>query len=89
MRSDVIVIDNGGKGWHMEYDTKKEAAYLYNDDETSPYYKWFLSYENHLSLQAKLDYINSSGISGIIVWESSQDTPDHAYISQMGDNLLK
>ncbi|MBP5198036.1 MAG: hypothetical protein J6033_03180 [Lachnospiraceae bacterium] len=82
-------FDNGGKGWHMEYDTKKEAAYLYNDDETSPYYKWFLSYENHLSLQAKLDYINSSGISGIIVWESSHDTPDHAYISQMGDNLLK
>lgn len=82
-------FDNGGTGWHQVYDEKKGGAYLYNDDESSEYYKWFISYENHLSLQAKLDYINDMGLAGVIVWETSQDTADHAFVSQMGDNLLK
>lgn len=82
-------FDNGGTGWHMCYDDGKCAAYLYNDDENSEYYKWFISYENHLSLQAKLDYINEANLNGIIVWESSQDDIDHTMIGQMGANLLK
>lgn len=82
-------FDNGGTGWHQVYDEKYGGAYLYNDDESSQYYKWFISYENHLSLQEKLDYINQMGLAGIIVWETSQDTADHTFVSQMGDNLLK
>ncbi len=82
-------FDNGAVGWHMGYDSKKDAAYIYNDDPASDYYLWYLSYENHLSLQKKLDFINESGIAGVIVWESSQDTPDHEFISQMGNYLLK
>lgn len=81
-------FNDEGTGWHFDYDTKKNAAYLYNDDESSPYYKWYISYENHLSLQGKLDYINDAGLAGIIVWECSQDTADHEFISQMADNLL-
>jgi len=80
-------FDEEGTGWHMSYDEKKGAAYLYNDDTASPYYKWFLSYENPLSLQEKLDYINEKNLAGIIVWENSQDTADHDLISQMSDNL--
>lgn len=82
-------FDKGGTGWHCAYDNKRGAAYIYNDDETSPYYKWFVSYENELSLQQKLDYINSAGLAGIIVWECSQDTLDHTFITQMADNLLQ
>ena len=82
-------FDNGGTGWHMCYDEGKGAAYMYNDDEASEYYKWFISYENPLSLQAKLEYIKDANLSGIIVWESSQDTVEHKLITQMGDSLLE
>ncbi len=42
-----------------------------------------------MTLQDKLDFIEQKGIAGLIVWECSQDTYDHAMISQMADNLLK
>lgn len=81
-------FDQGTAGWHMGYDKNNGAAYLYNDDESSSYYKWYLSYEDALSLQGKLDYIQEKGLAGIIVWESSLDLPTHEYIRQMGDQLL-
>lgn len=76
-------------GWHYGYDTRNEGAYLYNDDENSEFYKWYISYENPLSLQAKLQLIEDYNLAGIIVWESSQDTEDHQMIKQMGDFLLQ
>ena len=76
-------------GWHFDYDSKSAAAYMYNDDENSPYYKWYISYENPVSLQAKLDLIEQYNLAGIIVWESSEDTKDHQMICQMGDCLLQ
>ncbi len=81
-------FEEEGTGWHFAYDEKKNACYMYNDCEDSPYYKWYISYENHLSLQAKLDYINEKDLAGIIVWECSEDTYDHEFISQMADNLI-
>lgn len=77
-----------GCGWHFVHDDKEGAVYLYNDDETSPYYKWFLTYEDQLSLQEKLDYINGTGLAGVIIWECSQDTVTYDLISQMAENLL-
>jgi GH18 family chitinase len=62
---------------------------MFNDDETSPYYRWYISYENELSLSGKLDLIKNYGLGGIIVWESSEDTHDHKLIKQMGDFLKK
>ena len=82
-------FDNGGTGWHYGYDAFNRGAYLYNDDEKSPYYCWYISYETPMTLQGKLDFIEQKGIAGLIVWECSQDTYDHAMISQMADNLLK
>lgn len=81
--------DNGGTGWHFGYDNFNRGAYMYNDDESSEYYCWYISYENALTLQDKLDFIEERGIAGLIVWECSQDTLDHAYISQMAANLLE
>ena len=82
-------FDNGGVGWHYAYDSKNGAAYMYNDDEKSEYYKWFLSYESPLSLQDKLDIIDQYDLAGIIVWECSQDVNEHEMIKQMGDNLIQ
>lgn len=75
-------------GWHQVHDDAEGATYLYNDDVNSPYYKWFLTYEDQLSLQAKLDYINSTDLAGIIIWECSQDTEDYDLMTQMAENLL-
>lgn len=77
-----------GTGWHFAYDEETGGAYLYNDNVQSPHYKWFVSYEDALSLQAKLDYINDTDIAGVIVWECSQDTPEYDLITQMTENLL-
>lgn len=82
-------FDNGGTGWHMGYDKYMLASYMWNDDESSPYYGWYISYETALTLQDKLDFINSSGIAGLIVWECANDTYDHAFVTQMAENLLK
>jgi GH18 family chitinase len=61
---------------------------MWNDDENSPYYLWYISYENALTLQDKLDFIHERGIAGLIVWECANDTYDHIFITQMADNLL-
>lgn len=82
-------FDEGGKGWHFAHDDEVGAVYAYNDDDASKYYKWFLTYEDHLTLQKKLDYINEANIGGIIIWEVDQDTEDYAFMNQMADNLIR
>lgn len=76
-------FDNGGVGWHFAYDEKNSGAYMYNDNPDSEYYKWYISYENALSLQAKMDLIAKYGMAGIIVWEVSEDTADYARVTEM------
>lgn len=82
-------FDNGGTGWHCGYDNAQRSAYMYNDDPDSEYYLWYISYENPLTLQAKLDLVESMNVAGMLVWECSQDTYDHQLINQMSDNLFK
>ena len=82
-------FDNGGTGWHCAYDNAQRSAYMYNDDPDSEYYLWYISYENPLTLQAKLDLVEAMNVAGMLVWECSQDTYDHQLINQMSDNLFK
>lgn len=82
-------FDKGGVGWHMGYDIFTRGAYMWNDDESSEFYGWYISYETAMTLQDKLDYINEIGIAGLIVWECANDTYDHIFITQMADNLLE
>lgn len=82
-------FDNGGTGWHFIMDETGDAPYMYNDDENSPYYLWYISYENSLSLQQKLDYILENQLAGIIIWECSEDTLDHQMIGQIAENLIQ
>ena len=78
----------GGKGWHMGFDESRRGAYLYNDDPDSKYCCWFISYENAITLQDKLDLILKLNCAGMLVWEVSQDTLDHRMIGQMAENLF-
>ena len=82
-------FDHGGKGWHFVFDDKAKSSYMYNDDENSEFYKYYLSYENALSLQGKIDTIEKFNIAGIIIWESSEDTVDNARTKQLADSLLR
>ncbi|MCR5720037.1 MAG: hypothetical protein K6F84_05680 [Lachnospiraceae bacterium] len=80
-------FDNETTGWHMKYHPVQGTVYMYNDDETSPYYCWYVSYENSASLQLKLDLIYDMDLAGIIVWEVSEDSTDKDLIRQMGQFL--
>jgi chitinase len=81
-------FDKSGKGWHFAFDEKTKSAYMYNDDEDSEFYMYYLSYENALSLQGKIDAIDKFKIAGIIIWESSEDTVDNARTKQLAESLL-
>ena len=67
-------IEEGAPGWHMGYDEKAEAAYLWNDDPASPDYLTFHTYESARSLDPKLSYIRVHGLGGLIVWQSGGDS---------------
>lgn len=82
-------FDNNSPGWHFKYHKIQGGVYMYNDDEASPYYGWYLSYENELTLSQKMKLINDYNLAGIIVWESSEDCADHTMINLMGDYLVK
>lgn len=76
-------------GWHVGYDELACAAYLWNDDPDSSYYRNFLSYENFQSLNAKLDYIDEKNLGGMIVWQIGGDDQyaDFPMITQMHQRL--
>ena len=81
-------FDNGGVGWHMGYNKAKEAPYIWNDDPDSYYYKWYISYENEVSLAAKLEFIHHYDLAGIAVWEVGADTSGYDRIREIGASLL-
>ena len=81
--------ETAGNGWHPVFDETARGAYLWNDDEASPYGRWFLSYETETTLQDKLDFIRQQGLGGIIMWECAQDAPRFLRIRQTAENLLR
>ena len=69
----------GMPGWHLGFDEAAQAAYLWNDDPASPSYRYFYSYENGQSLDAKLRYVRAHSLGGIIVWQSGGDDPSDSW----------
>ena len=67
-------VEEGTPGWHLGYDGKADAAYLWNDDPASEYNQVFYTYESSQSLAAKLTYIRVHSLGGLIVWESGGDS---------------
>ena len=76
-------VSTGEAGWHAGYDEAAQAAYLWNDDSASPYYRNFLSYESIRSLDAKLNYVSARGLGGLIVWQSGGDASGFPMIRRM------
>ena len=64
-----------------QYDDNAEAPYAYNKEE-----RIFITYENPRSLAAKMKYVKSTGMGGVMFWEYSSDTPDSLLLkSLVGD----
>lgn len=70
-------VEVGTPGWHAGYDEKQMGAYVYNDDPSSEYYRWYLSYEDERAIDGKYALIEKYNLAGIIVWEVTQDSTDH------------
>ena len=85
----IAFEQDASQGWQYGFDQKESAAYLYNDNASSQYFNWFISYESLESLDAKLAYIKDRNLAGIIIWECSQDTGDHMMLSRIAERLLQ
>jgi chitinase len=75
------------EGWIKGYDDEAQAAYLYNNDPASKLYQQFYTYEDERSLDAKLAYINETGLGGLIVWDTPGDSANFAMLSRMAKGL--
>ncbi len=83
------VVTGSQKGWHYYYDTNEGASYLYNDDSSSQYYKQVITYDSEEALWARIDYIASQNLGGMIVWElPHDDTTNWTRTKFLADKLL-
>ncbi|PWA02545.1 hypothetical protein BB558_001336 [Smittium angustum] len=71
-------LEGNSKEFESYYDDSAKAPYLYSKKN-----KMWVSYENNVSLKAKLDYIKQMDIGGVMVWELSQDY-NNSLISEIG-----
>ncbi|MDE3059248.1 MAG: T9SS type A sorting domain-containing protein, partial [Bacteroidota bacterium] len=53
---------------YYRWDSTAQAAYLSIDNPGSADDK-FISYDNEMSVKAKLDYVKQKGLGGVIIWE--------------------
>lgn len=74
-------------GWHKGYNDKVGGAFLWNDDENSDYYCWYISYECLDAIDGKFDLIDHYSLAGVLVWEITEDTPDHEFTKYLADML--
>ena len=74
-------------GWHKGYNEKAGGACLWNDDENSEYYCWYISYECLDAIDGKFDLIDHYSLAGVLVWEITEDTPDHEFTKYLADML--
>ncbi|MBP5652340.1 MAG: hypothetical protein J6X17_02830 [Lachnospiraceae bacterium] len=74
-------------GWHKGYNDKVGGAYLWNDDENSEYFCWYISYECTDAIDGKFALIDQYSLAGVLVWEITEDTPDHEFTKYLADML--
>ena len=74
-------------GWHKGYNEKAGGAFLWNDDENSEYYCWYISYECPDAIDGKFALIKQYSLAGVLVWEITEDTLDHEYTKYLAEKL--
>ena len=75
------------KNWlsQMErhWDDTAKVPWLYNAKTGL-----MISYDDPESLKYKVDYVKDNNLAGVMIWELSSDSPDHALLSALHDNLI-
>ena len=74
-------------GWHRGYNENTGGAYLWNDDENSQFYCWYISYECPDAIDGKFALIDKYKLAGVLVWEVTEDTADHEYTRYLAETL--
>ena len=69
--------------FERHYDEDAAAPWLYSADD-----RVFITYDDEQSLGAKLDYVEANDLGGVMVWELSADTDDHALMSLLAARLI-
>ena len=64
-------LDFVEKAGGFSYDEKAEAPYAYNTQTRE-----FITFDNPRSVKAKVDYVQSKGLGGIMFWEYCSDDED-------------
>jgi len=62
----------------VHYDEKAETPYAYNAKDRT-----FLTFDNPRSLKAKMAYVKSAGLAGIMFWEYSHDTKESTLLKSL------
>jgi chitinase len=81
------VVADDAAGWHKGYNDKVGAAYLWNDDEKSEYFCWYISYECTDAIDGVFELIDRYSLAGVLVWEITEDTLDHEFTKYLSDML--
>ncbi len=83
------VIDYKGldKDWLKlmvrHWDDAAKVPWLYNTKTNM-----MISYDDPESLQYKVDYVKQNNLGGIMIWELSNDSPDHTLLTAVHDALI-
>ena len=64
------------------WDDAAKVPWLYN-----PKTGMMISYDDPESLAHKAQYVNENELGGVMIWELSQDTDDHALLTALNDTL--
>ena len=64
----------------LKYDEEAEAPYAYNASERT-----FLTFDDPRSLRAKVAYVKSTGLGGIMFWEYNADTDDSTLLKALAE----
>ena len=80
--SDLVDHYIGQSDWERHWHSESLVPYLY-----SPSRGEWISYDDEESIGHKMDYIIDQGLGGVMFWELSGDTSEHAIVQLMADYL--
>jgi len=69
-------------GYIRYWDNAASASYLYNEKT-----KTFISYDDEESVKLKCEYVRNHNLGGIMFWDYSGDTDDHALLKTLHAGL--
>ncbi|MGA2834668.1 MAG: glycoside hydrolase family 18 protein [Terracidiphilus sp.] len=71
-------------GFVRYWDNVSSVPWLYNPDK-----RVFISYEDRESILLKCHYVLDHRLGGVMFWEYTGDTPDHALLEAINDGLVR